>query len=288
MAQRSTRALVVVLTVAIVAVGGGLALKALWNTAKSHFASDTCTVGNYVIDTDQASVAATMVGAITQYRIALPERATVLVLAAGLQESKLANIAPGAGDRDSVGVLQQRPSQGWGAEPGQPDSIAARTQRLTDVGFATKEFLDALVDVAHWRSRPLADAVQAVQISADGSAYAQHEPEAKALADALHGKEPAGISCDFEAPTVVASTAKVAEQAGSELGIGTPRAVDRLTVRVPGAHWQTVAWFIANANRLGIERVGYDGRVWSRTDGWTSDAAPDDAVVATMYDLDNS
>ena len=42
----------------------------------------------------------------------------MLVLAAGLQESKLSNLAPGEGDRDSVGVLQQRPSQGWGT-PGQ-------------------------------------------------------------------------------------------------------------------------------------------------------------------------
>ncbi|MDT4922198.1 MAG: hypothetical protein QOI15_3100 [Pseudonocardiales bacterium] len=278
MAQRSNRALVVVLTIAIVAVGGGLALKALWNTAKSHLASDTCTVGggDYVIDTDQASVAAAMVGAVTRYRVALPERATVLVLAAALQESKLTNLAPGEGDRDSVGVLQQRPSQGWGN---------GNAAALTDVGEATTEFLDALVDVPHWRTRPLAAAVQAVQISADGSAYAQHEPEAKALADALQGKKREGITCDFEKPTVVATAAKVADQASSELGIDTPQVVDQLTVRVPGAHWQTVAWFVANANRLGIERVAYAEREWSRTDGWQSGTASRQAVVATMYDL---
>jgi hypothetical protein len=157
---------------------------------------------------------------------------------------------------------------------------------LNDVGEATKEFLDALVKVPHWRTLPLAEAVQAVQISADGSAYAQHEVEARQLADALQGRTPAGISCDFEEPTVVASPHKVAEQAGFELGIDTPRPAGPRTVRVPGARWQTVAWFVANADRLGIERVAYAGREWSRTGGWhTSSDAPKHAVVAQLFDL---
>jgi hypothetical protein len=276
MGNRTTRALVIVLAIAIVAVGGGYALKKLWNTAKEHFAGDSCTVGDYEIDTDQAVVAATMVAAVTKYRVQLPEHATVLVLAAALQESKLRNLPPGEGDRDSVGVLQQRPSQGWGG---------GHAEALTNVGEATKEFLDALVKVPHWRRLPLADAVQAVQISADGSAYAQHEVEAQQLADALQGSKPAGITCDFETPTVVAPASKVAQQASSELGINTPQAVDARTVRVPGASWQTVAWFIANANRLGIDRVAYAGKVWTRSDGWTSAPATRKAVVATMYDL---
>jgi hypothetical protein len=208
--------------------------------------------------------------------VKLPEHATVLVLAAALQESKLRNLAPGDGDRDSVGVLQQRPSQGWGG---------GKAEALTDVGEATKEFLDALIKVPHWRTLPLADAIQAVQISADGSAYAQHEVEAQQLADAFQGVKPAGITCDYKAPTVVAPARKVAAQASYELGINTPEAVGRRTVRVPGARWQTVAWFIANGNRLGIERVAYDGKVWTRGDGWASGTATDKAVVATMYDL---
>jgi hypothetical protein len=279
MASRTTRGLVIVLAVAIVAVGGGYALKQLWNTAKEHFASDSCTIGDYEIDTEQAAVAATMVGAVTQYRVRLPEHATVLVLAAALQESKLRNLGPRQGDRDSVGVLQQRPSQGWGG-----GSAAA----LTDIGEATKEFLDALIKVPHWRTKPLADAIQAVQISADGSAYAQHEVEAQELADALQGSKPAAITCDFETPTVVASAKKVADQARFELGINTPQAVGPRTVRVPGARWQTVAWFIANGNRLGIEQVAYDGKVWTRTGGWTSGDATKQAVIATMYDLNGA
>ena len=277
MATRTTKAVVGALVVAAVAIGAGYGLHSLWTTAKSHFTVDNCTIGSWDLGTDQAAVASTMVGAVTKYRIDLPERAAVLVLAAGLQESKLTNLALGEGDRDSVGVLQQRPSQGWG--DGDP-------AKLNDVGEATKEFLDKLVQLPNWQRMPLADAVQAVQISADGSLYAQHEPEAQAIADALAGRKPAGISCEFSKPTEVASAAKVAAQARTQLGIDTPVATDARTVRVPGAHWQTAAWFVANADRLGIEKVAYAGREWSRSDGWKKSAAASRAaVLATMHDL---
>ena len=56
-----------------------------------------------------------------------------------------------------------------------------------------------------------------------------------------------------------------------------------LTIRVPGAAWQTTAWFIANADRLGIDSVAYDGKRWSRSDGWKpATTAAMTAVVATM------
>jgi hypothetical protein len=276
MATRTTKVVVGVLAAAAIAVGGGFGLHALWSVAKQHFTSDSCAVGSFDIDPDQAVVAATMVGAVTKYRINLPERAAVLVLAAALQESKLRNLAPGDGDRDSVGVLQQRPSQGWGH--GDP-------QVLTDVGEATKEFLDELVKIPHWRTIPLAEAVQAVQISADGQAYKHHEAEAQALADALTGKRPKGISCTFAKPTKVAAPSTVAGQASTQLGIDTPT-TDATSVRVPGAGWQTAAWFVANADRLGIEKVAYAGSQWTRTDGWKSSAgASRTLVVATMYEL---
>lgn len=269
--------------VVIVAVGGYFGGRALWQTAKTALASDTCTVGSYDIDPSQASVAATMVGAVTRYGVAHPrsgvgERAAVLVLAAGLQESKLQNLAPGAGDRDSVGVLQQRPSQGWGGAAAKKDPAV-----LNDVFFATTTFLDHLVEVPGWRQLSLADAVQRVQVSADGGAYAQHEPEAQALADALLGTTAAGISCSFDKPAKVAATATVAQLLRHDLPVNQP-AVQGSSLRVPRAHWQTAAWLIAQADRLGIEQVSYAGKIWSRADGWSSDrSASGTAVVATMY-----
>jgi hypothetical protein len=282
--RRAVKPLLVLLIAVAAAVGLVVGVHALWTSAKSHFASDTCTVGSYDLDPDQAAVASTMVGTVSKLR--LPDRAAVLALAAGLQESKLTNLAPGEGDRDSVGVLQQRPSQGWGrvaGATGAADTIAARTARLTDVGEATREFLAALVKVDNWQQLPLAEAVQTVQISADGSAYAQHEPEAAALSAALTGKVAAGITCDFDAPTKVASPSVVAAQVATQLGISTPAATGR-TVRAPGARWQTASWFVANADRLGIDEVAYAGRTWTRVNAkWGSSSAPSSAVVATMH-----
>ncbi len=267
--RRVLLGLVAVLAVAVAAV----VARALYGVARDHLASDTCTFGSYRTDTGQAAVAAEMIGAVTRYPGHLPVRAQALVLAAALQESKLRNLAPGAGDRDSVGVLQQRPSQGWGG--GDP-------QKLTNVGEATTEFLRALQKVPHWQRMSAADAIQAVQVSADGSLYAQHADQARVMAAALSGRRPAAISCDFGAPTVVAAPRVIAAQASRQLGIDTPKAVGGRTVRVPGAGWQTAAWFVANADRLGINQVDYDHRTWTRADGWSDSAASARAVTATM------
>jgi len=281
MSRRATRVALVLVVVAVVGVGAVLGVRKLWQLARDHFVSDQCTIGAYDLDPAQAAVASTMVGAVSRYtKERLPERAAVLVLAAGLQESKLTNLSPGAGDRDSVGVLQQRPSQGWGGS----GSTASRQARLNDVGEATTEFLDQLIKIDGWQSLTLADAVQHVQISADGSAYAQHEAEAKVLADALQGRRPAAISCSFAKPTKVASVAAVATQVHAQLPVQTPSTAGR-TVRVPGAAWQTAAWFVANADRLGIDAVAYDGKRWTRSNGWKPATGSTAAVVATMYQL---
>jgi hypothetical protein len=269
MPNRARRGSFIVAVVVLVAVGGALGLRALWNAATSGALFNGCTVGSYSITTDQAAIASTMVGVVTKR--GLPERAAVLALAAALQESKLRNLPVNAGDRDSVGVLQQRPSQGWG-----------EAAQLNDVHFATGAFLDALVKLPHWQARPLAEAIQAVQISADGSAYAKHEGEAQALADALSGTDPAAITCSFDKPTLVASAAQVAAQVALDLPVDTPTIAGG-TVTVPGARWQTAAWFVANADRLGIESVAHDRKTWTRSDGWQPSTAGSAAVVATAY-----
>jgi hypothetical protein len=272
MSRHVTRTSVILVAALGVAVAAVIWVPKLWNIAVTHFTSDTCTVGSFQIDTSQASVAAQMVGAVTMHRPPVPARAAVLALAAALQESKLTNLAPGQGDRDSVGVLQQRPSQGWGS---------GNAHRLTNVTEATREFLNALVKVPHWRRLPLAQAIQAVQVSADASAYTQHEAEARALAIALTGQRPAQITCGYPAPTVVAPARVVAQMARAQLGIDTPVASGS-RVRVPGAGWQTAAWFVANGDRLGIDRVAYAGHVFTRAHGWQRAPAGKDAVVATL------
>jgi hypothetical protein len=276
MARPGARSATIIVVVVAALIGLAFAGRALWDVAKSHFATENCSVGKgYSVDTGQASVAAQMVGAVTSFPVKLPARASMLVLAAGLQESKLTNLAPGDGDRDSVGVLQQRPSQGWGH---------GQAAVLENVSEATKEFLEHLIDVPHWTTLAPAVAIQDVQVSADGSLYAKQVPEAQALADALTGQTPAGITCTFDAPTKVAAPSVVAEQASTQLGITTPRAEGTLTVRVAGAHWQTAAWFVANGDLLGIEHVAYAGKEWTRSAGWKpASTATSAAVVATLY-----
>ena len=272
MAARSTKLSIAVAAIVVVALGAFIGIRTIVHAIQSQFASSHCEVGGYEIDTDQASVAAQMVGAATKFTPPLPEHASVLALMAGLQESKLTNIPPNEGDRDSVGVLQQRPSQGWGHH---------RASVLTDVTEATHEFLAALVKVPHWQTKAPAAAIQAVQISADGSAYAQHEDEARALAAALLGHSPGSFTCTFDKPTKVATTAEVVAMLRHQLPVNLPHAQAK-TIRVPGAHWQTVAWFVANADRLGVDSVAYDGKRWSRAHGWKSAAAGTSAVVATL------
>jgi hypothetical protein len=117
----------------------------------------------------------------------LPRRAMLVAMMTGLQESSLRNLAnptvPGSLDRpnegdgsnfDSLGIFQQRPSQGWG-------SVA----QLMTPRYATKAFYQKLLTIADWEEKSLGDAAQAVQRSALPDAYADHEDRAVKVVDAL-------------------------------------------------------------------------------------------------------
>jgi hypothetical protein len=91
-----------------------------------------------------------------------------------MQESSLRNIK--WGDRDSVGLFQQRPSTGWGT-----------VEQIMDPYHATRLFFDGnpgytrgLRDIAGWQSMALTVAAQKVQISAYPNAYAKWEKSATA------------------------------------------------------------------------------------------------------------
>ncbi len=105
----------------------------------------------------------------------LPERAVVIALATAMQESTLHNLDHG--DRDSLGLFQQRPSQGWGS-PAQ----------VQDPVYAAGRFYDSLVEVPGWDTMRLTDAAQTVQRSAFPELYQQHEPLAVALVAALRSE----------------------------------------------------------------------------------------------------
>ena len=100
----------------------------------------------------------------------------VIALATAMQESSLRNI--NWGDRDSVGLYQQRPSSGWGT-----------VEQIMDPAHATRLFFGGpnnpnagktrgLLDISGWESMTLTVAAQRVQISAYPDAYAKWEPSA--------------------------------------------------------------------------------------------------------------
>ncbi|MEH0822131.1 MULTISPECIES: peptidoglycan DD-metalloendopeptidase family protein [unclassified Micromonospora] len=105
-------------------------------------------------------------------RLGVPPRGWVIAVATAMQESSLTN-TPG-GDRDSVGLFQQRPSQGWGTP-----------EQLHDPQYAATRFYQRLQAVDGWQAMPLTEAAQAVQINAFPDAYATWEGPATQLVTAI-------------------------------------------------------------------------------------------------------
>jgi murein DD-endopeptidase MepM/ murein hydrolase activator NlpD len=119
--------------------------------------------------------------------LAVPPRGWVIAVATAVQESSLRNL-PHLGpdnDHDSLGLFQQRPSQGWGTP-----------EELTDPRQATTRFYQRLLLVEGWQAMSLTAAAQAVQRSAHPDAYAAHEPLAVALVDTVVGGVAAAAAFD--------------------------------------------------------------------------------------------
>ncbi|WP_237101524.1 hypothetical protein [Nonomuraea sp. MG754425] len=200
---------------------------------------------------EQAQISATIAAVAARRR--LPERAVVIAYATALQESKIQNLD--YGDRDSVGVFQQRESQGWGTE-----------KQLMDPVYATNKFFAALVKVKDYRKIPLAEAAQAVQRSAGGYAYAPHEPDAKILAAAFTGRVPQAVRCWYpvkKSPVPQPRTVEARKQ--------LTRALGSLAITTKRRGWLVASWWVAHAEKYALSRVGYSGATWSNdieAEGW--------------------
>ena len=177
-----------VVTVVTVALVGVLILGATLIAYVNH---DTTSAGGppcqvvagartYALDREQAANATTITAAAST--VGLPHHAVTIAVAAALQESRLHNLAHG--DRDSLGLFQQRPSQGWGS----PDQIL-------NPRFAAESFFRALAQIDHWSTVSVNDAAQAVQRSATPAAYSKWEGEARAIARATTGELPGTLTC---------------------------------------------------------------------------------------------
>ncbi|MBQ1028963.1 C40 family peptidase [Micromonospora sp. C97] len=121
-------------------------------------------------NSEQVSNAATIVTVGAELH--LPRYGWEIAVATAIQESTLRNLGDLGedNDHDSLGLFQQRPSQGWGTP-----------EQILDPRYAARKFYERLVKVDGWQTMPLTRAAQAVQRSAFPDAYAKWQPEAQQL-----------------------------------------------------------------------------------------------------------
>ncbi|HST81579.1 MAG TPA: NlpC/P60 family protein [Kineosporiaceae bacterium] len=139
---------------------------------------------NITLDDDQLANARTIVQ--TGQSLKVPDRGLVVAIATALQESTLQNL--GWGDRDSVGLFQQR--AGWGSTAERTDPATSASMFYTG-GRAGQS---GLLDIAGWATMSITRAAQAVQVSAYPMAYAKWETLAASLVESVIGNDPLACS----------------------------------------------------------------------------------------------
>ncbi len=212
-----------------------------------------------VLDPEQAANAATI--AAVGKRLGFADHAVTVAIATAMQESKLRNLT--YGDRDSLGLFQQRPSQGWG----RPDQIAVPA-------YAATAFFTRLKGVKGWQDLPVTVAAQAVQRSAYPEAYGAQEGAARALAQATTGEVPAALACAHLTGPGPLRTADLQRDAGAELGGAG------LGATGGAALWTAASWVVAHADTYGVRTVTADGRRWTATTGrWVPEPGAGSALA---------
>jgi hypothetical protein len=280
--KRRKRRLVPVLLVAVVGLGAGIYVAA--RHAPQILGETGCTAGAgraaVALDPEQAQIAATIAG--VAHQRGLPSRAVTVAYAAAMQETHLHNLD--YGDRDSVGIFQQRPSEGWGP-----------ASKLINPVYASTKFFQALTRVRDYRHLPVYKAAQAVQHSADGYAYAQYQHMAVRLTAAFTGASPRAVWCWPPGDSDSGGTAQfsaarraLVQTFGSLPAHSSASAGDAPSLLVRASQedtgWAVAAWLVTHAGQYALRDVSYAGFQWraSSGGGWTKDkTAQATAVLAT-------
>jgi hypothetical protein len=192
----------------------------------------------------------------------LKPRAASIALATVYQESNMRNLD--YGHSDSIGLFQQRPSQGWGT-----------VEEIMDPWYSSKEFYKALVRVKEWDSKDINDVAQAVQRSAYPEAYRKHVDNARALASALTGETPAAFNCSLLPPGAgdpKGMKRYLTKSFGDTVSVKAS-ADDLLVTADSTAHsWAVAAVAIAGAKEYSLARIEYGQAHWDRSSSpnWTN------------------
>ncbi len=271
--------LLVLLLVLIVVVGVGVAV---WRGSGPLPDPEGCSArldGRQVDLTIEQAENATLISAIGVSR-GLPARAVSIALATAYQESKIRNLTHG--DRDSLGLFQQRPSQGWGT-----------TEQVRDPYHATNAFYDALVKIPGYKTMRITEAAQKVQRSGFPEAYEDHAPDARTLASVLTGYSPGGLfSCVVHESNEQGNADEVMSEVGrayGELEIARTGSRQDVAVAVSAGQdgsrlgWSVAQFVVAHGVSLRPDAVAYAGKRW-RTgrpseDGWKAGGSADATTV---------
>ncbi|MDO5535735.1 MAG: hypothetical protein Q4F65_13930 [Propionibacteriaceae bacterium] len=232
----------------------GVALWFTWNKEPLPL-SDQCAADvadlTVSVTPEQAHYLSIIVGVATQRDLA--PRASTIAIATVYQESGIRNLD--YGDRDSLGLFQQRPSQGWGTD-----------EQVQDPYHASERFYETLVTIPDWRNGDVNDVAQAVQRSGHPNGYAKHVENSRRLASALTGETPASFSCRV-------STPPAADPAGLVAFLERTLPASATITQSPGAvtieaassklAWSAASVAIANHHRYGLAGVDVGGRTWT-------------------------
>ncbi|MFV0406135.1 MAG: hypothetical protein ACK5LN_04855 [Propioniciclava sp.] len=203
------------------------------------------------LDLEQTLNASIIVGVSTQR--SLVPRAATIALATVYQESGVRNLD--YGDRDSLGLFQQRPSQGWGSPA-----------EIMDPYYSAGAFYDVLVTIPDWESGNVNDVAQAVQRSGYPDAYARHVEKARRLASSLTGQTPASFSCVVRDPPPgdPAGLAAFLEKTLPPTVTVTHDAT-RVSIATPDNRiaWSAAQISVAQLGRFGLSGVEIGGRTWT-------------------------
>ncbi|MDN4477676.1 hypothetical protein QQX10_07310 [Demequina sp. SYSU T00039] len=270
--------------VLVAAAGGAAAGLYLWSEQRpaeppTFRCSAVLGESTSTLTAEQAGYAA-LIAAVSEGRD-LPARATTIALATAMQESSLRNLD--YGDRDSLGLFQQRPSQGWGTEA-----------EVQDPYYATGRFLDSLVRVDGWQDMEVTVAAQRVQRSAFPDAYARWETLGRMWASALRGQT-GGVSVTCDVGEGDGTTPQdFADRIDADFGedVYAVRVLDATdddvwldvapTVDDAAARDALASWAVAVAAEESVAAVSVGGEGWTAADGLGPVDAPAGAIGAAI------
>lgn len=214
--------------------------------------------GKYEMSIAQTENAATVGG--VAFSLDMPQEAVTVAYATVWQESTFHNVE--YGDRDSLGLFQQRPSQEWG----NPEEILDPVQ-------SSSAFYYALADIDGWRELPVYEAAQQVQRSADGWAYDQHENLSEHMSEVFAGNLGPAVTCwyDEEGLTELQQGDPDAEGARRELtrvfGVGPGELPQGEEPQTGDLGWAMALWSVVHAEQYGLTTVAHDGYRWTASNG---------------------